>query len=54
MTRSHLSVVLKAAAENTSENRLCENTWSHTLAIQNSDVTPEIALAQLDTVTNKH
>ena len=54
MTISHLSVVLKAAAENTSKNRLCENTLSHILAIQNSDVTPEIALAKLDIVINKH
>ena len=47
-------MVTKAAAKNTSKNRLYENTLSYTLAIQDSDVTPEIALAQLNIPINEH
>ena len=54
MKRGHSSVITKAAAKNTSKNRLCENTLSYTLAIQDSDVTPEIALAQLNIPINEH
>ena len=54
MKSSHSSVVMKAVVEHTPKKSLCEDTLSHTLATHNSGVTPEIVLAQLDTVIDRH
>ena len=54
MQQGHSSVVIKDAVEHTSQNSLCKDTLSHTLATHNSGVTPEIVLAKLDTVIDRH
>ena len=54
MKQGHSSVVIMAAVKHTPQNALCKDTLSHTLATHNSGVTPEIILAQLDTVIDRH
>ena len=43
----------EGCGKNTPKERFCEHTLSDTLAILSTDVTPEIALAQLDTAINE-
>ena len=47
-------MLMKAAAKNTPEECFCKHTLSDTLANQSTDVTPETALAQIDTAINQH
>ena len=54
MKQGHSGVIMKAAVKHTPQNRICENTLSHTLATHNSGVTPKIVLAQLDSVIVRH
>ena len=52
MTRSHLSVVIKAAAKNTPENMICDCTLSNTQGIHPTNVTWENATAELRSLEN--